>query len=75
MFGVGKILLFNFIKKKKHNNLLLCFIVLFCPKINATTFYVNDISTKGDIYTTAIGSNPNYGTCRSSVCQTTINWL
>lgn len=62
MFGMGKILLFNFIKKMKHDNLLLCFIVLFCPKINATTFYVNDNSIKGDIYTTVIGNDSNNGT-------------
>ena len=75
MVRVNKILLFNFIKHRKHDNLLLCFVVLFCPKINATTFYVNDSSTKGDIYTTAIGNDSNYGNCISSVCQTNINLL
>ena len=44
-----------------HNKLLLCFIVLFCPQINATTFYVNDNSTKGDIYTTTVGNDLNEG--------------
>ena len=65
MFRVSKMskfLLFNFIKKRKRNNLLLCFVVLFCPKINATTFYVNDASNKGDIYTTIIGNDSNDGT-------------
>ena len=73
MFRLGKFLRFNLIQERKHNNLLLCFIVLFCSKINATTFYVNDNSTKEDIYTTAIGNDSNYGTCTSSVCQPTIN--
>ena len=73
MFRMGKVLLFNFIKERRYNGLLLCFVVLFCSKINATTFYVNDNSTKGDIYTTAIGNDSNYGTSTSSVCQTTIN--
>ena len=62
MFRVSKVLLFNFIKKRKHNDLLFCLIILFCPKINATTFYVNDNSTKGDIYTKAIGNDANEGT-------------
>jgi hypothetical protein len=75
MLRASKILLFNHIKRRKHNNKLLCFVVLFRPKINATTFYVNDNSNTGDIYTAAIGNDSNYGTCASSVCQTTINWL
>lgn len=58
---LSKVLLFYF-KHKRYNNLFLCFVVLFCPKINATTFYVNDISTKGDIYTTAVGNDSNEGT-------------
>lgn len=62
MFRLRKILLFYFTKQTRHNNLLLCFFVLFCSKINATTFYVNDMSTKGDIYTTAIGNDSNDGT-------------
>lgn len=73
MLRMTKILLFNFIKQRRHNNIILCFIVLFCSKINATTFYVNDTSNKRDVYTTAIGNDSNYGTCTSSVCQTTIN--
>ena len=56
------VLLFRFIRQKTYNNLLLCSIVMFCPKINATTFYVNDNSTKGDIYTTAVGNDSNDGT-------------
>ena len=58
---LSKVLLFYFIKKKRYNNLFLCFIVLFCQKINAKTFYVNDISTKGDVYTTTIGNDSNKG--------------
>lgn len=56
-----KVLLFNFIKERSCS-ILLCCVVLFCPKINATTFYVNDNSKKGDIYTTAIGNDSNDGT-------------
>ncbi len=56
-----KVLLFNFIKERRCS-ILLCCVVLFCPKINATTFYVNDNSKKGDIYTTAIGNDSNDGT-------------
>ena len=62
MFRLRKNLLFYFIKQKKHNNLLLCFFVLFCTKMNANTFYVNDTSIKGDIYTTAVGNDSNEGT-------------
>ena len=72
---MGIILLFNFINQRAHNAFLLCFVVLFCSKITATTFYVNDSSNKGDIYTTAIGNDSNYGNCISSVCQTNINLL
>lgn len=61
MFRLSKVLPFYFIKQKMYNNLLLCLVILFCPKINATTFYVNDISTKGDIYTTALGNDSNKG--------------
>lgn len=53
--------LFHLIILGKHNKLLLCFIVLFCANSNAATFYVNDISSKGDIYTTAIGNDSNDG--------------
>ena len=70
-----KVLLFNFIIERTYNSLLLCFFILFCSEINATTYYVNDNSTKEDIYTTAIGNNSNCGTCTSSVYQTTINWI
>ena len=59
---MGVVLLLDFIKKTEHNKLLLCFIVLFCSKISATTFYVNDNSIKGDIYTTAMGDDSNEGT-------------
>lgn len=62
MYRFDKRLKFNNIKLRRHNKLLLCFIILFCSKINATTFYVNDNSTVGDIYTTAIGNDFNDGT-------------
>lgn len=57
-----KCVLFNKIKLRRHNKLLLCFIVLSCSNINASTFCVNDYSTKGDIFTTAVGNNSNDGT-------------
>jgi hypothetical protein len=59
---MGKILLFKFIKERKYNNLLLCLVVLFYSKTNATTFYVNDNSTKKDMYTTTIGNDSHDGT-------------
>ena len=45
-----------------HSKLLLFAIILFCSKINATTFYVNDKFTKGDVYTSAIGNDVYEGT-------------
>lgn len=56
-----KILLLNFIRVRIYSTLICC-VILFCSKINATTFYVNDNSHKGDIYTTAIGNDSNDGT-------------
>lgn len=56
-----KFLQFNFISEMRFS-ILICYVVLFCSKINATTFFVNDNSTKGDIYTTTIGNDSNDGT-------------
>lgn len=56
-----KILLLKFIRERKCS-ILVCCIALFCTKINAATFYVNDNSNKGDVYTTAIGNDYNDGT-------------
>ena len=36
--------------------------IFFIQKSAATTFYINDSATKGDIYTTAIGYDSNDGT-------------
>ena len=36
--------------------------IFFIQKSAATTFYINDNATKGDIYTTAIGNDSNDGT-------------
>lgn len=62
MFKKFKIVTLKYLKQKRHNNLILCAALLFYPKINATTIYVNDNSTKGDIYTFAIGDDTNAGT-------------
>lgn len=56
---MGKVSSFNFIKEIKHNNILLCFIVLLYSKINAITFYINDNSTNEDTYIIAIGNDFN----------------
>ncbi|MCF6130521.1 hypothetical protein L1S35_12620 [Flavobacterium sp. AS60] len=56
-----KDLRFNFIRGRRYCGILLYCAVIFCSKINATTFYVNDNSIKGDIYTTAIGNDSNDG--------------
>ena len=58
--NMNKVLLINLIKPNRY--ILLYAIVLFCPKIYATTFYINDNSTKDDIYTTAVGNDINEGT-------------
>lgn len=44
------------------NLLLTIFILLFSiHNTSATTFYINDNTTKGDLYTTAIGNDANDG--------------
>lgn len=56
-----KPLLFSSLKHKRYHFLVLWLILIFVQKSAATTFYVNDNSTKGDIYTTAIGNDSNDG--------------
>lgn len=56
-----KPLLFSSLKHKRYHFLALCLILFFVQKSAATTFYVNDNFTKGDIYTTAIGNDSNVG--------------
>ena len=58
---MSKTLLFDFVEQTKDLYLLLFLILLFPQKTAATTFYVNDNVTKGDIYTTAIGDDSNDG--------------
>jgi len=55
--------------------LVLFFALSFQVQVAANTFYVNDGSTAGDIYTTAAGSDTaGCGASPSSPCQT-INYL
>lgn len=61
---MGISLLFNFIKERQSSKILLCFTILLCSKIKATTFYVNDNSTERDVYTTSIGNDYNEGTSK-----------
>lgn len=59
---MSKTLLLNLGNHKKYHYLVLCVSLFFIQKTAATTFYINDTSNKGDIYTTAIGSESNNGT-------------
>ena len=58
--------LFNYTKQKKYHYLSLCLILFTVQKSAASTFYINDNATKGDIYTTAIGNDSNDGTTVST---------
>ncbi|MDN3677704.1 hypothetical protein QWY90_10285 [Flavobacterium paronense] len=57
-----KVLHIKFRAPKKHTNSILCFFVLSFLNAGATTFYINDNSTKGDLYTFVIGNDKNNGT-------------
>lgn len=57
-----KSLLFNTTKQKRYHYLVFLVTLFFFQKSAATTFYINDNATKGDIYTTAIGNDFNDGT-------------
>ena len=57
-----KSLLFNTTKQKRCHYLVFLVTIFFIQKSAATTFYINDNATKGDIYTTAIGNDSNDGT-------------
>ncbi|WP_445452513.1 hypothetical protein [Flavobacterium sp. 25HG05S-40] len=59
-------LLFQPTKHKKILYLLLGFLFISAQTALATTYYINDISTKGDIYTTTIGVDSNDGITASS---------
>lgn len=52
--------------QKKYHYLLLSLALFFIQKSVATTFYINDNTTKGDIYTSAIGNDANDGTSSES---------
>ena len=54
---MSNVLLFNFNKQENSNCLLLFFVILLLSKINATTFYVNDNSTKDYPCTMVIGND------------------
>ena len=56
-----KVLQIKFLAPRNHNIYILCFLVLSVIKVGATTFYVNDNSIKGDLYTSAIGNDTNDG--------------
>ena len=61
-----KPLLFSYLKQKRCHYLVLWLLLFFAQKTAATTFYVNDNMTKGDIYTTTIGNDSNDGTTIAS---------
>ena len=55
---------------------LACFLAYSClSNLNATNYYVNDASTTGDVYCTAIGSNANSGLTKSLPKLTLANVL
>ena len=53
--------------------IVLCLSVLSFSKVSATTYYVNDGSTKGDIYTTTIGDDKHDGLTPNSPKRTLTN--
>lgn len=63
---MNKTLLSNTTTQKRNLVLLLGLLFFFIQKTEATTFYVNDTVVKGDLYTSAVGSNKNEGTSASS---------
>ena len=56
-----KRLLFHSVKQNRCHYLALWLVLFLTQKSAATTFYINDKATKGDIYTTAIGNDLNDG--------------
>jgi hypothetical protein len=59
--NVGKTLLMNWGNQKRRHYLILLLFLFFIQKSAATIFYVNDLNTKGDIYTTSAGNDSNDG--------------
>lgn len=49
-------------KQTKYHYLVFFLPLFFFQKLAAATFYINDNTTKGDIYTTAVGNDDNEGT-------------
>lgn len=62
MLSVSKKLLFKSESQKKYHSLVLLFFIFSIQQSVAATYYVNDNSTKGDIYTTSVGNDSNDGT-------------
>jgi len=63
---VGKLLLFKS-GNLKNSALLVLFLALSSgQRLTATTFYLNDTSTKGDRYTTTVGNDANDGKSSST---------
>lgn len=54
-------LLYKFLNHFKKNLFIISLILLISTNLHATNYYVNDASTFGDIYTTAIGNDINDG--------------
>ena len=57
---------FKFLNCFRKNLFLFSLTQLFSANLHATTYYVNDTSTYGDIYTKAIGNDNNDGKSPSS---------
>lgn len=72
---MSQILPFSNSKNKYYYYLLLWLMLFTAQKIAATTYYINDGATKGDIYTTSVGNDSNDGTsaspklCIQSTCE------
>ena len=56
-----KSLLSNTTKQNRCDYLVFLVTLFFIQKSAATTFYINDNATKGDVYTTSIGNDSNDG--------------
>ena len=52
--------------QKTHHLLVLVLALFSIEKAVATTYYINDTATKGDVYTTATGDDNNEGTSSAS---------
>lgn len=66
-------LLIYLAKYNQYHFTMLCFFMFFSQTTKATTYYVNDNSTKGDVYTTTIGNDANDGLTPNSPKLTLIS--